>query len=310
MEELENLMSIFMWSTSFNLIACVCSLINHVTCRSHHEKLVIIDYQICFIGGLDLCFGRYDTIEHRVGDCSADIWPGKDYYNPRYFSFLQKIKLKWQLWFSYIFGAMMFLESCNILLAHMWWLRENWGQISIVICNRYGSVEACLQNFVLIFPQHCLARESEPNSWEDVMKDELDRRKYPRMPWHDVHCSLWGPPCRDIARHFVQRWNHAKVNFMIPTSCVIILHWHSESSVSYMFDLFLEKQSTKWANNSTTDASPPHGPSSLHGKKYRYWKQEWRRKPERHQQNRLLCLSIPNPRYPFAFTSGSWCNSC
>lgn len=43
------------------------------------------------------------------------------------------------------------------------------------------------------------------------MKDELDRQKYPRMPWHDVHCALWGPPCRDIARHFVQRWNYAKV---------------------------------------------------------------------------------------------------
>jgi phosphatidylserine/phosphatidylglycerophosphate/cardiolipin synthase-like enzyme len=54
-------------------------------------------------------------------------------------------------------------------------------------------------------------RESEPNSWEDTMKDELDREKYPRMPWHDVHCALWGPPCRDIARHFVQRWNYAKV---------------------------------------------------------------------------------------------------
>eukprot|EP00256_Glycine_max_P070807 XP_025985402.1 lysine-specific demethylase JMJ25-like [Glycine max] len=25
--------------------------------RSHHEKLVIIDYKICYIGGLDLCFG-------------------------------------------------------------------------------------------------------------------------------------------------------------------------------------------------------------------------------------------------------------
>lgn len=44
------------------------------------------------------------------------------------------------------------------------------------------------------------------------MKDELDRTIYPRMPWHDVHCALWGPPCRDIARHFVQRWNHAKVH--------------------------------------------------------------------------------------------------
>lgn len=43
------------------------------------------------------------------------------------------------------------------------------------------------------------------------MTDEVDRRKYPRMPWHEVHCALWGPPCRDVARHFVQRWNHAKV---------------------------------------------------------------------------------------------------
>lgn len=51
--------------------------------RSHHEKLVIVDYQICFIGGLDLCFGRYDTSEHKVGDQPPLIWPGKDYYNPR-----------------------------------------------------------------------------------------------------------------------------------------------------------------------------------------------------------------------------------
>lgn len=104
---------------------------------SHHEKIVIVDNQICFIGGLDLCFGRYDTSEHKVADYPPLIWPGKDYYNPR---------------------------------------------------------------------------ESEPNSWEDTMKDQLNREKYPRMPWHDVHCALWGPPCRDIARHFVQRWNYAKRN--------------------------------------------------------------------------------------------------
>nr|GMD68616.1 phospholipase D zeta 1 isoform X1 [Ipomoea batatas] len=104
---------------------------------SHHEKIVVVDHQVCFIGGLDLCFGRYDSSEHKVGDCPPRIWPGKDYYNPR---------------------------------------------------------------------------ESEPNTWEDTMKDELDRTKYPRMPWHDVHCALWGPPCRDVARHFVQRWNYAKRN--------------------------------------------------------------------------------------------------
>ncbi|BBH06514.1 phospholipase D P1 [Prunus dulcis] len=68
---------------------------------SYSKKLLSnIHENICFIGGLDLCFGRYDTVEHKVGDCPPHIWPGKDYYNPR---------------------------------------------------------------------------ESEPNSWEDTMKDELER---------------------------------------------------------------------------------------------------------------------------------------
>ncbi|KAH8494935.1 hypothetical protein H0E87_018202 [Populus deltoides] len=130
---------------------------------SHHEKLVIVDHQVCFIGGLDLCFGRYDTCEHRVGDCPPQEWPGKDYYNPR---------------------------------------------------------------------------ESEPNSWEDMMKDELDRGKYPRMPWHDVHCALWGPPCRDVARHFVQRWNYAKRNkapyeeaipLLMPQQHMVIPHYRGQN---------------------------------------------------------------------------------
>ncbi|KAD3641539.1 hypothetical protein R6Q59_004158 [Mikania micrantha] len=130
---------------------------------SHHEKLVIVDNKVCFIGGLDLCFGRYDSYEHKVGDHPPMIWPGKDYYNPR---------------------------------------------------------------------------ESEPNSWEDTLKDELNREKYPRMPWHDVHCALWGPPCRDIARHFVQRWNYAKRNkapneqtipLLMPHQHMVIPHYLGNS---------------------------------------------------------------------------------
>ncbi|GKF07495.1 phospholipase D zeta 1-like protein [Tanacetum coccineum] len=46
---------------------------------SHREKLVIVDYEVCFIGGLDICFGRYDSYEHKVGDHPATVWPGKDY---------------------------------------------------------------------------------------------------------------------------------------------------------------------------------------------------------------------------------------
>ena len=31
------------------------------------------------------------------------------------------------------------------------------------------------------------------------------------MPWRDEAFVLFGESARDLARHFVQRWNHAKV---------------------------------------------------------------------------------------------------
>jgi phospholipase D1/2 len=32
---------------------------------AHHEKLVIVDQSIAFFGGIDLCFGRWDTCSHK-----------------------------------------------------------------------------------------------------------------------------------------------------------------------------------------------------------------------------------------------------
>lgn len=42
-------------------------------------------------------------------------------------------------------------------------------------------------------------------------KDSIDRTKVPRMPWHDVAGCVCGPAARDIARHFIQRWNYVKM---------------------------------------------------------------------------------------------------
>lgn len=41
-------------------------------------------------------------------------------------------------------------------------------------------------------------------------KDSIDRTRVPRMPWHDVAGCVCGPAARDIARHFIQRWNYVK----------------------------------------------------------------------------------------------------
>ncbi|KAL1919177.1 uncharacterized protein VTP21DRAFT_2559 [Calcarisporiella thermophila] len=61
---------------------------------AHHEKLVVVDNVIAFIGGLDLCFGRWDSPQHVMEDDripgqddinndNPQIWLGKDYSNTR-----------------------------------------------------------------------------------------------------------------------------------------------------------------------------------------------------------------------------------
>jgi len=48
---------------------------------SHHQKVVVVDQNIAFLGGLDLCFGRYDDINYRVKDNLELNFPGPDYIN-------------------------------------------------------------------------------------------------------------------------------------------------------------------------------------------------------------------------------------
>jgi len=55
---------------------------------AHHEKMIVVDRHTAFIGGLDLCFGRYDTAAHQLADFhkrskNVSVWPGQDYSNPR-----------------------------------------------------------------------------------------------------------------------------------------------------------------------------------------------------------------------------------
>ncbi|CAN8106450.1 unnamed protein product [Discula destructiva] len=68
---------------------------------AHHEKVLIVDHYIAFCGGIDLCFGRWDTPQHLLSDDKptgfepknfqnvprdaehVQMFPGKDYSNPR-----------------------------------------------------------------------------------------------------------------------------------------------------------------------------------------------------------------------------------
>ena len=59
---------------------------------AHHEKFIVIDYKMAFIGGIDLCFGRWDSHQHALSDMhpkgvSNEIWPGQDFNNNRVMDF-------------------------------------------------------------------------------------------------------------------------------------------------------------------------------------------------------------------------------
>ncbi|KLJ11856.1 phospholipase D [Blastomyces silverae] len=59
---------------------------------AHHEKLCLIDGKTAFMGGLDLCYGRWDTHQHAISDVhpndiSETVFPGQDYNNSRVLDF-------------------------------------------------------------------------------------------------------------------------------------------------------------------------------------------------------------------------------
>lgn len=59
---------------------------------AHHEKFIVIDYELAFIGGLDLCFGRWDNHQHALSDMhpegvANEVWPGQDFNNNRVMDF-------------------------------------------------------------------------------------------------------------------------------------------------------------------------------------------------------------------------------
>ncbi|CAF3487376.1 unnamed protein product [Rotaria sordida] len=46
---------------------------------------------------------------------------------------------------------------------------------------------------------------------DQPFQDQIDRNTTPRMPWHDVGALVYGACARDLARHFIERWNFVKL---------------------------------------------------------------------------------------------------
>lgn len=75
------------------------------------------------------------------------------------------------------------------------------------------------------------------------LADLVDRSCCPRMPWHDVGAVVVGAAARDIARHFIQRWNATKmeksrdnsVRYYIVEECIVFEYEYIKNTDSTHF---------------------------------------------------------------------------
>lgn len=77
--------------------------------------------------------------------------------------------------------------------------------------------------------------------WEE----KLDRYKHPREPWHDIGLSIAGRPARDVARNFIQRWNHHIRETGTPAHPVL-------APVTAGDDVVLEERFSEWSKSAYT----------------------------------------------------------
>eukprot|EP01087_Luapelamoeba_hula_P008735 TRINITY_DN2206_c0_g1_i1.p1 TRINITY_DN2206_c0_g1~~TRINITY_DN2206_c0_g1_i1.p1 ORF type:complete len:1114 (+),score=189.00 TRINITY_DN2206_c0_g1_i1:58-3399(+) len=65
-------------------IACICHPTFTPITWSHHQKFVVVDEEVAFVGGVDLCYTRYDDEQYLIIDQEGHNFPGRDYGNLNY----------------------------------------------------------------------------------------------------------------------------------------------------------------------------------------------------------------------------------
>ncbi|XP_066597975.1 phospholipase D1 isoform X2 [Prorops nasuta] len=270
---------------------------------AHHEKIVVVDQSLAFVGGIDLCYGRWDNNEHRLTDLgsvhqSSIYIPSKGKVcstsskrmgnaNPQ-----QHVLLPLAVATNTIVMA---TTKCIPMLPMV----ENFSTLSLpqlnpgdpllisppndmdtIKCNTPNSQRKNLFDMAkttvdkvktnikmkrkewinmvyspnegssdeeedvvddatfrtpiddgegMLFRQDDLVYDlsgaaklwlgkdytnfivKDFNDLEKPYQDLVDRSTTPRMPWHDIGVMVQGASARDVARHFIQRWNATKL---------------------------------------------------------------------------------------------------
>ncbi|KAG7321528.1 hypothetical protein KOW79_014386 [Hemibagrus wyckioides] len=192
---------------------------------AHHEKLVVIDQSVAFVGGIDLAYGRWDDSEHRLTDVGSvtrstaqdqvdalELSASKGISSingSRSLDLAELPKLK---------GVGRTRKSRFSLYRHLHKHTHNNG-LSSMDSEERGSMRSLQTGVGELMgntrfwhgKDYCNFVYKDWVQLEKPFDDFIDRYTTPRMPWHDISSVVHGKAARDVARHFIQRWNFTKI---------------------------------------------------------------------------------------------------
>ena len=152
---------------------------------SHHQKQVVIDEKIAYVGGMDLCYGRlddehFDLLANAKGRASLNRYNGC-------ICPMEKLKEN---------------EVVNPDLLN--------GIYDNYLSNNRKNAIAAIQDRHI----HQVPYEDDAIYKKNEHLNEkyltLDPQTQPRMPWQDSHVKIVGPAAYDLTRNFVIRWNSSE----------------------------------------------------------------------------------------------------
>ncbi|XP_078420518.1 phospholipase D1-like isoform X4 [Cetorhinus maximus] len=211
---------------------------------AHHEKIVVIDQSVAFVGGIDLAYGRWDDHEHRLTDvgsvsrnvCTPSVTtnnqtpittPGenKEAERNRVKVTLEKsAEAEDEVDSSRMKGIGKSKKSfpvLNLVKQLQWQNLEHSDSVSSLDSTDHERGSECSlhtdigdlvgQTRFWHGKDYCNFVYKDWIQLDKPFDDFIDRHVTPRMPWHDITAVVHGRAARNVARHFIQRWNFTKI---------------------------------------------------------------------------------------------------
>ncbi|XP_026864371.2 phospholipase D1a [Electrophorus electricus] len=211
---------------------------------AHHEKIVVIDQSVAFVGGIDLAYGRWDDREHRLTDVGSvtrsatqeQVATDRSFIETHRVETNSPATLPTKGVSSRNSSSAAAVNTVEVLKLkgvgharkarfslrrhlHKHGLHRVDSVSSVDGSERYGSNHSLETGMGELLgntrfwhgKDYCNFVYKDWVQLEKPFDDFIDRYTTPRMPWHDIASVVHGRAARDVARHFIQRWNFNKI---------------------------------------------------------------------------------------------------